>query len=65
LILFLGFLKDYVYSNCPQNTAYMDGKLGACSHKNDGTDILGTTVQIYVYSEVVLVRWTVGIFSAF
>jgi len=34
----------------------MDGKLGACSYKNDGNDILGTTVQICVYSEVVLVQ---------
>jgi len=34
----------------------MDGKLGACNHKNKGNDILGMTVQIYVYSEVVLVQ---------
>jgi len=61
----LGSLEDYVYSKCPQNTVYMDGKLGTCSHKSDGTDILGTTLQICVCSEVVMVPWTVGIFSAF
>jgi len=61
----LGFLEDHVYSNCRQNSTYIDGKLGACSHKNDGTDILGTTVQICVHSEVVLVQWMVGIWNEF
>jgi hypothetical protein len=50
------FLEDHVYSNCRPNTTYMDGKLGACSHKNNRNDILGTTVQICVYSGVVLVQ---------